>query len=222
MRAFYTAPLVLLIVCAAAAPARAQEDSRWEIAIGSGWTSGWSLGRTQALARQPNGTPLVLFETETALDASPPLVADLGVRLSRSIQVDAGFSYRPADLTTTIRSDADIAATQVARERVTQLSIEAGLLVHFERWRIGARVTPYASGGGAYLRELHESRTLIETGQAYRIGGGFSVPVRTRRSGMKTVGVRAEVRAEWRRGGLALDDDLHVVPAVRAMMYARF
>ena len=36
----------------------------------------------------------------------------------------------------------------------------------------GSRLAPFVAGGAGYLRQLHEDRTLAETGQIYYAGGG--------------------------------------------------
>jgi hypothetical protein len=95
--------------------------------------------------------------------------------------------------------------------------------VHFAGWSAGSRAVPFLAFGGSYLRDLHDGDTLVEEGYGARIGAGlkylFGGGSATRPTG---VGLRAEVRAEFRRGGVAFDDDPKLSPAAALGLFFRF
>ncbi len=65
-----------------------------------------------------------------------------------------------------------------------------------------SRVRPFVTGGGGYLRQLHEGETLAVTGQFYEIGGGVKITLASRAdAGIKTVGVSSRRARDRPREG---------------------
>jgi hypothetical protein len=86
-----------------------------------------------------------------------------------------------------------------------------------------SRLSPFVRGGAGYLRQVHEERTLVETGQYYDVGGGVKWLAVARTSGLvNAVGARVDVRAMVRRKGIAFDDGGHTSPAVGVSAFVRF
>jgi hypothetical protein len=85
-------------------------------------------------------------------------------------------------------------------------------------------VFPFVTAGGGYLRELHEGGTLAQTGKVVYVGGGARIPLVSRqaRQRLTQLGVRADLRALVRSGGVTLDRQSHVSPAVAASLFVRF
>jgi hypothetical protein len=84
-------------------------------------------------------------------------------------------------------------------------------------------VLPFVTMGAGYLRQLHDAKTLVETGQTYHVGGGAKLAMVSRMDGrLKEIGLRMEARACIRSGGVALDDRAHAAAAITAALFARF
>jgi hypothetical protein len=85
-------------------------------------------------------------------------------------------------------------------------------------------VLPFVTGGGGYLRQLHEGATLVQTGSIYYIGAGASIALSTadRRQRVKQIGLRLDTRAIVRTGGVTIDGRAYTAPAVGASLFARF
>jgi hypothetical protein len=83
---------------------------------------------------------------------------------------------------------------------------------------------PFATAGAGYLRQLHEGATLVQTGRTYHVGGGATIALLSRDRGqwLKQMGVRVDVGAEVRNGGVALDGRSHAEPTLTAGFYGRF
>src|SRR5262249_57342643 len=125
-----------------------------------------------------------------------------------SLMVEAGASRARPELRVEIVETANdiepISLSTTATERVEQFMAGAGLV-----WYVPVRqprVAPFLSGGGGYLRQLHETATLVVTGRYYQFGGGVAYPLTSQSGGwVKTMGLRLEARALIRVNGVAFD-----------------
>ncbi len=212
--------LALLAPGAAHAQPRATTD-RVEVGGGVRWVGGAALGDTDATLGTASGGSFVQFASASELGPAVVVEGRVGVRLSRALQVEVSVSYGTADLRTRLDSDVESIPDVTVSEPITRYTIEGTLVASLDRWRRG-RVTPFVSAGGGYLRELHEGRTLVETGRAFHAGGGVTVPIRTSRAGASAVGIRADARIVVRSGGVLFDDDPVVAPAAGASVFFRF
>ena len=71
---------------------------------------------------------------------------------------------------------------------------------------------PSSSGGAAFLRQLHEDRTLAETGQIYYAGGGARYWLRGGHGAGRAVGLRGDARVNFRRNGIDFEDTMRTYP----------
>jgi hypothetical protein len=109
-----------------------------------------------------------------------------------------------------------------ATEEIRQYVIGGGVLWYLPMRR-SPKVTPFVTGNVAYLRQLHETRTLVETGQLYRVSGGVKYLLKSRSgSAFKGYGLRAEGGFAVRVHGVAFDSSAHYSPWVAASLFARF
>jgi hypothetical protein len=77
--------------------------------------------------------------------------------------------------------------------------------------------------GGGYLRQLHEQATLVETGRFYQFGGGVSaLLVSGSHFHTSGAGVRFDVSALVRSGGVAFDGGAKTSPSAAASGFVRF
>jgi hypothetical protein len=81
-------------------------------------------------------------------------------------------------------------------------------------------VAPFVAAGAGYLRQLHEERTLVETGQVYYVGRpapGISFwAVRARAARW---GLRGDVRLAWRTPGVDFEDKTRKFPTVTLLLF---
>jgi hypothetical protein len=208
---------------ATTASAQTREPGRFEIGIGALWTGGSSLAPVGAAETTPDGTPFSLFTSQTRFESAPGVEGRLSMRVVRRLHVEATASYARPDLTTKVANDFEGAPATSITESLVQLKIEGGVLVPLRRPRIGARVEPFLTAGGGYLRELHEGQTIVATGQSYYAGGGLNYALKVRPAGrFDTIGLRLDARAAIRHGGISLDGATHVAPLFAASLFVRF
>ena len=73
---------------------------------------------------------------------------------------------------------------------------------------MGTRLAPFVSGGVSFLRQLHEDRTLAETGHVYHAGGGARYFLRGGRASGRALGLRGDARVNFRRNGIDFDNTM--------------
>jgi len=218
---------VCLLSTAAVARAQSATDvlpGRYEVTAGASWVAPVSFGDSDATLTAASGGRYRLFSTSTALAAAPALDIRIGRRLTRTVQVELTASYSTPSLETTISNDVEGAAPAVASEAISQSTLGGAATLFLPGWRIRNRILPFVTGGGAYLVQLHEGRTLAEKGGAFHAGLGVMIPLVThgpdRR--VKQSGVRTDVRLLVRAGGVTLDGQAHAAPVVTASAFTRF
>lgn len=203
---------------------------RFEISGGAGVIGGTDLSTATATlsgSGVPAGTPVTLFDTETKIEGGPRYEARVAWRLTRALQVEGGVAINQTKLTTRITNDFEQAPNTEASETFTEYAIEAGLLFHLTKLTFaGGRARPFVAGGAGYLRQVHEGRTLIETGQSVYAGGGLTFTLRQapRKAFIEGLGLRADVRANIRSGGFEHSDDSGATfaPSVTGGLFIRF
>jgi hypothetical protein len=215
---------VTLACCLHAAPLWAQRAAlgRYELSAGPTWIGAATLRSQDATLTGSDGARYRLFSTSSELAATTGISVRFGGRLAGVVDAELSGSYGRPLLTTTVTADAENAATLAISDAVHQFAVEGGALVRL--WQRSTRVQPFATAGGGYLRQLHEGNTLAETGRLVYAGGGIKIPLVSRSAGARftQLGVRVDVRAVIRSGGIGLDDGQHVAPALSASLFARF
>jgi hypothetical protein len=164
---------------------------------------------------------LTLFTSDTELQAAPGFDAQVGIWLTSALQVEATVSYGRPNLQTRLTADSEGIPDTTVTEAITQYTFEGGVAAQLARWRVG-RLVPFAAAGAGYLRQLHAGRRLVETGQTYYLGGGFRYPLAWRGGLVKASGLRADIRAEFLRDGVALDDGARAAPSLGASFFVTF
>ena len=219
-----------LIVLAAAmllpaSSAFAQADPpayRVDVGIGVVGIGRQSLGDKATTETTASGDSLALFHAASELGGAPGIGAHVGVRVTRALVVEADASYVKPQLRIALSGDSEGAAAVTATEDVQQFTIGGGILWYLPV-RTPPRLAPFVTGGGGYLRQLHERATLVETGRYYQFGGGVSLLLVTgRHFHTKGIGARAEARAMVRARGVAFDGGSKTSPAAGVSMFVRF
>jgi hypothetical protein len=179
-----------------------------ELDVLGGWQTQSSLGARRAPLTGNQGTPVVgLFDTSSEIEAGPSVDARLGVHLTRVFEIEGGVRVARPRLATRLTNDFEDAADVTATQTFTHLAFELNGVFHLTALRAGS-VLPFVTVGAGYLRELHNGREVVETGQSGQAGGGIKVLLsRSRRGLVRTVGLRADARFYVRRGGIEIDED---------------
>lgn len=214
--------LVPVLVCAgvAAMPATASAQAktpagRFEISGSVGIAGSHDLGSERATEPGngvPAGSPVTLFEADSSLERGPLFEGRVGWRLTRSLTAEGTFTIVRSHLRTSITNDFESAPATVATSRLTQYTAEGGLVFHLDGLRFAhRRVRPFVTGGGGYLRQLHDQATLVETGESAFAGGGLKIQLhetaqRPRRSFLKSLGLRVDARMNFTHGGFDIDE----------------
>src|SRR4029077_1292642 len=95
---------------------------------------------------------------------------------------------------TQITNDFEGAAPVTATEIIRQFTVGGGVVWYVRPARSASRLAPFATAGVGYLRQLHESGTLVETGHFYQFGGGVKYLFVSRPgSRLKGIGARIDV-----------------------------
>jgi hypothetical protein len=195
-------------VCAQSANAR--QVHRFEVSLGGLWLSGADMGGkvAQLRANRVPPAPFTVFNTSTREEAAPGFDGRIGFWLTRAILVEGGFVYARPPLETRISGDIEGAPALTAAEDIDQYFIDANVVWMIDRFTLWRRIVPFVSGGGGYLRQLHEGRTLVETGQVYHVGGGVRQWLHVADRGwIRGLGVQLEARAYVLAEGVQLADD---------------
>lgn len=193
----------------AVTPRESRLRGRFELTVGAGWWGDSRLGRTTASIPgngAPRGDDFILFTTDARIASAAAFEATLGYRLTPLISAEAGVGLGQPEVRTTVIGDVEVPETVTATDRLIQLSVEGALVVRLPRLTI-ARVTPFVRGGAGYVRQLHEGRRVVDTGQVFFVGAGMMYPLLARsRGAIRGVALRGDVRAVWYREAFELDD----------------
>lgn len=185
--------------------------------VGVTQSGGYDVGDASAQLRG-NGpgaspTPVTLFNANSRFTPAAAPTLRIGIALSRMFALEGSASYGHPRIAVSISGDAEAPAQELPGEQVQQYQFEAGLTWQLPI-RIGRRVAPFAAIGGGYLRQLHEGRTLVETGQVYHAGVGARYWLRGGGPGATALGVRGDARLNFRRHGIDFDGQMRAYPSV--------
>ena len=223
-------PLAVLTAIAGLAllPSRASAQAvpplrHLQLSGGFGAATGAALGQQDANLRTATpGTPYRLFTTTSRMSAAPMVDLRAGVALTKRYGLEAHASYGHPEVRTSISSDAEGAPDVTAVERLDEYLFDGGVVVRFDEWTF-AGVSPFATAGGGYLRQLHEDLVTIEDGGVFFAGGGVTRALVVRPRGWwHSLGVRADARLNVVSGGITIDDRRRRHVAVSGSLYIVF
>jgi len=184
-----------------------------EVGGGGNWGPGFETGRTIAeLTRGGQSDGFDLFTSEEDVSGFPGLHAWLGFYLSRALSLEGGVRFSKPELAYRLSGDAESAPDETAAETLSSYVFEGSALFHFTQAAFaGGRGIPFVSGGGGYIRELHESNQLVETGNEIHVTGGFKYWFG---SGDHRFGLRAEAGISSREQGFDKEEGRRTLPLV--------
>jgi hypothetical protein len=204
------AVLVAFALCFAADRASAQEAPalrahHFTIGAGLVWSGSYGIGDASAQLRS------------NAPGATPP-ATPLFTAVTRRTAVEFGFALTRPHVAVEIAGDAEAPSQHLLGEELQQYLIEGGVTWQLPM-RTGARLAPFLSGGGAFLRQLHEDRTLAETGEIYYAGGGARYWLLGRDGSGRALGLRGDARVNFRRKGIDFEDKMRSYPTLSVSVF---
>ena len=216
MRPAMMTTVVLAVLAAAASPAAAQTRASaglLDVAVGALYMNRSPLTSGDAKETTPTGGSFSLFSTSTTLSAMTGGELHVGVHVTRHLELFGAGSFGSRQLRIEATNDTENAAAVTASERLQQFTFTGGAL-----WFLGgSRLAPFLSAEAGQLRELHEDKTLVESGLVYMAGGGISMLFAERGSAGLRLAGRAVVRSKQ-----FLLDTKRVSPAVGLSVFVRF
>jgi hypothetical protein len=219
---------VVVVAFLASAPGAlaqtAVKPGRFELSIGAGWIGRVSLGSHDANEVTGSGSAFRLFSSSTELAPSATLEARFGLRLTRSIDVEAAGMYGRPDMRIRIQNDFETSnAPLVASSTIHQFMIGGAGLWYPARARLGTRTRLFVRGGANFVRQVQGGRILAVDGATYEVGGGAKVLLATRDAAkVNGIGARVDARAVVWSGAVTLDERIHVAPSIAGSLFLRF
>jgi hypothetical protein len=225
---------VLLALCLAgfATTARAQSaeppvlrNHRLTASGGLTWSGGHPIGDSSAIYRtNAPGTappPFTLFSAASTVESIAGFEGRVGFTLTPSLAIEAGAAFAKPKVRIAISGDQEGASQALEGEMLQQYVFDAGAVWQLPL-RIGRRARPFVSGGAGYLRQLHQERTLVETGQVYYAGGGLRYWIRGGSGTTRSFGFRVDARAMWKKDGIDFENRIRLYPAVTVFAFVGF
>jgi hypothetical protein len=205
----------------------ASQARRFEVSAGAAWLDGAGLGSADARLRPGGGSgstgSFTLFATESRAASAPGFDARVGYWITPTLAIEGGFVRSQPELQTTISGDFEGAADLTVAEQLDQYFIDANVVWVLDRLRLGERTAPFVAGGAGYLRQLHEGRTLVETGQVYNVGGGLRHTLYSGTTGwVRNLGARVDARAYVLVGGVQLEERPRTHAALSGAVFVTF
>jgi len=216
-----------LALISAPAVALAQEAPllrahRFMLGGGVVWSGGYDIGDATARLRGngpgPSAPPVTLFTSESRLTSATSPDLRVVFAMTPRLTLEFGTSVRQPHISVAIAGDAEAPRQELPGEKLEQYLLEGG-----STWqvpvRIDARLAPFVSGGITFLRQLHEDRTLAETGQIYHAGGGARYFLKGGHGPDRAFGLRGEARVNFRRNGIDFENKMRMYPTVSLAVF---
>lgn len=191
--------------------ARPPAPPRVTLALGGLLRGAEGLGtRTATLRANASGTamppPVTLVRADARLGAASGADVRVAVAAGRGLALElTGRAARPL-LQVDLTGDPEAPAQTIDAEHVAAYAADLAIVWQPRRRGRGPRVQPLLSAGVGVLRHLHEGRLLAEDGTTRHVAAGLLWRRRRVPQARVLLGLRMDVRYEWRRGGTGVDD----------------
>ena len=219
-------------------PRQPGRPGSFEVSASALYLGSSSLGSSTAtLTPNQTGTTdrYTYFETSSQMQRAAGFEARLAYILTRMFAVEGGMTYSRPGIGLTVSGDAEGApGLSVTGEKLTQYFFDVAGVVAFRSARPAKgkpgkgqpgerRWTPFVEGGIGYLRQLHELKTLVETGQVFHGGGGVKYRLTSSPAGFVTgMSLRIDARFYYLNSGFSFDGKARVFPAFGAGLEVAF
>ena len=198
-----------------------------QFVIGGGvvWSGGYDIGDATASLRGngPGATPpgVTLFTAKSSITPATSPELQVGFAANQRLAVEFGLAFTRPHIGVEIVGDTEAPSQELPGERLQQYVIGGGVTWQVPI-RMGARLAPFVSGGAAFLRQLHEDRTMAETGQIYYAGGGARYWLRGGHGAGRAYGLRGDARVNIRRKGIDFEDKMRIYPTFSLSVFVGF
>jgi hypothetical protein len=195
------------------------------LSVGGGvvWSGGYPVGdRAAEIRRNASGSPpppFTLFRSDSTFEPAVGAEGRVGFAVTPAFTIEGAVSWSGPRISVVITEDAEDANTSFDGETASSYVFEGSAVWRLPVFRAESPTRLFVMGGAGYLRQLHEEKTLVETGQIYHLGGGVQYLFRGADGRRRPLGVRADVRAYIRRGGIEFEDQIRTYPAVAALFF---
>jgi hypothetical protein len=179
-----------------------------EISGGGAVAGGTDLGEVSAtLTRNPTtgSGPLELFQADTTIAPGIGGQVRAGFYLTSRLALEGGLQYTRPEMRVRFSSDFESAPSETATATITSYLFTGSLAYHFGQ----GRVRPFILAGGGHIRDAHNGNEVVETGNEFHAGAGLKTWFGRSRS---KFGVRLDVTASMRDGGIGTEDGRRLVP----------
>ena len=219
--------LAIMVLLSTAATAHAQEGPslrahHFTVEAAATWSGEYAVGSASANLRG-NGagvTPPIftLFTTDSRVSSAVAPELRVGFALTRGLAIEGGLMVSTPHIGVAIRADAEAPSQELLGERIQQYVFSGGV-----NWQLpiglGSRLAPFATVGAAFLRQLHEDRTLAEAGEIYYAGAGARYWLRGADGATRAVGLRGDARINLRRKGIDFEDKMRSYPTFSLALF---
>ena len=211
----------LFAIVALAIGAPAVEGRQVTVTGGLNWSGGYDIGTSRAVLRTnatgPTPPPFTLFNVDSRIAPAPGAEVRVGVGVMSRMSVEGGLLFARRRLPFRVFGDAEAPSDELEGESIQHFLFDGGVLYEIALPQPQLRL--FASGGAGYLRQLHQDRTLVESGQVYYLGGGARYWLRGLPASARSVGLRGDLRVNFRRGAIEFADSLRVYPTISVLMF---
>ena len=198
---------------------------RFTIGGGIVWSGTYEIGDTAAELRGngigSNPPVFTLFNAQSRITSMVAPEVRVGYSVTRRTALEFSLAYSRPRIAVAISEDAEASSQEMPGEKLEQYVI-GGAVTWQLPLRAGNRVSPFVIGGGAFLRQLHEDRTLAETGQLFYAGAGARYFVRGGHGPGRSLGARADARVNFRRNGIDFEDRMRTYPTLSLAAFVGF
>jgi hypothetical protein len=202
-------------IVASAQDAPALRPHHFTLGAGVVWSGAYDIGGATARLRGngPGATPpdVTLFTAKSRITSATSPELQIGFAATKRLAVEFGFAFTRPHIGVAIDGDQEAPSQELPGEELHQYLIGGGVT-----WQVpigmGARLAPFVSGGASFLRQLHEDRTLAETGQVYYAGAGARYWLRGGHARGRALGLRGDARMNFRREGIDFEDKMRTYP----------
>jgi hypothetical protein len=189
--------------------------------LAGGYDIGDSLAqlRSNAMGAQP--PPFTLFAVSSRMEPLAGVEANLGYALTPSLMVEGGGWFARANIAPTLSRDQEASPRAIDGEKLHQFILSGGVAWQLP-WSLGRHVAPFLAVGSGYLRQLHEERTLVESGSIFYVGGGARYFIRGGAGAGRSMGLRGDLRATWRTPGIDFESKTRAFPTLTVLVFVGF
>jgi hypothetical protein len=186
--------------------------------LAGGYDLGDSLAQLRSNATGAQPPPFTLFAVSSTMEPLAGVEANVGYALTPSLVVEGGGWFARANVAPSLSRDQEASPLSIDGEKLHQFILSGGVAWQLP-WSLGRRVAPFVTSGAGYLRQLHEERTLVESGRILYLGGGARYFILGGAGAARSIGVRGDVRATWRTPGVDFEDKTRMFPTLTILVF---